>query len=63
MAESTYSRVLTVSDLETTPRHSVVVRITHWVTTLSQRKQCTENRVLAVNRFSKKGGADGIQTR
>ena len=37
MAESTYSRVLTVSDLEssTTPRHSVVVRITHWVTTFS----------------------------
>jgi thiosulfate reductase cytochrome b subunit len=37
MAESTYSQVLTVSDLEssTAPRHSVVVRITHWVTTLS----------------------------
>jgi len=35
MTESTYSRVLTVLDLEisTAPRHSVVVRITHWVTT------------------------------
>jgi thiosulfate reductase cytochrome b subunit len=37
MTESTYSRVLTVPDLEisTAPRHSVVVRITHWVTTFS----------------------------
>ena len=37
MAESAYSRVLTVSDSEisTAPRHSLVVRITHWVTTFS----------------------------
>ena len=37
MTESTYPRVLSVSDLEvsTTPRHSAVVRITHWLTTLS----------------------------
>jgi thiosulfate reductase cytochrome b subunit len=37
MTESTYSRVLTVPDLEisTAPRNSVVVRITHWVTPFS----------------------------
>jgi len=37
MAESTYSRVLTVSDSEvsTAQRHSALVRITHWLTTFS----------------------------
>ena len=37
MTESTYSQVLTVPDLEisTAPRHSLVVRITHWLTTIS----------------------------
>jgi thiosulfate reductase cytochrome b subunit len=37
MTESTYPQVLTVSDLEvsTSPRHSAVVRVTHWLTTLS----------------------------
>jgi len=37
MTDSTYPRVLAVSELEvsTTPRHSAVVRVTHWLTTIS----------------------------
>jgi len=37
MTESTYARVFTVPNVEisTAPRHSVVVRITHWLTTIS----------------------------